>query len=120
MFYSALHTRQYFADAGNSLHIAVKQLRFIARFIVVCLLLSKKEASDAHVCWHCAGGRSRDHAALNSRPRFADRLAGGVEPAPGVHRCPQRLRDALPSRSGNGAAMKAEWRGRSDAGDPLA
>ncbi|KAF5840939.1 hypothetical protein DUNSADRAFT_15141 [Dunaliella salina] len=43
IFYEAIRLRQYFEDEPISSSAAVKRLRFNARFIVVCLLLNKKE-----------------------------------------------------------------------------
>ncbi|GAX76428.1 hypothetical protein CEUSTIGMA_g3873.t1 [Chlamydomonas eustigma] len=43
VFYEAIHSRAYFSDASSGLLQSVKQLRFYARFIIVCLLLNKKE-----------------------------------------------------------------------------
>lgn len=40
-FFEAIHTRAYFSSGG--LNQSVKQLKFYARFIIVCLLLNKKE-----------------------------------------------------------------------------
>jgi len=39
----AIRLRQYFEGEASSASAAVKRLRFNARFIVVCLLLNKKE-----------------------------------------------------------------------------
>jgi len=41
----AIRLRQYFEGEPSSSSAAVKRLRFNARFIVVCLLLNKKEVS---------------------------------------------------------------------------
>lgn len=43
MFYEAIMTREYFKDTGKDTSLANKHLRFYARFIVVCLLLNKRE-----------------------------------------------------------------------------
>lgn len=40
-FFEAIHARAYFTSDGAS--VSVKQLKFYARFIIVCLLLNKKE-----------------------------------------------------------------------------
>ena len=66
-FYEAIHSRAYFASdpacTGGSgkahfpppgLQQSVKQLRFYARFIIVCLLMNKKEVC---VCVEGGGGR---------------------------------------------------------------
>ncbi|MEW5313968.1 MAG: hypothetical protein WDW38_005498 [Sanguina aurantia] len=42
-FYQAIHSRHYFQDASNNLLLACKELHFFARYIVVCLLLNKRE-----------------------------------------------------------------------------
>ncbi|PNH00243.1 Protein SCAI, partial [Tetrabaena socialis] len=44
-FYDAIHTRQYFGSAAEVADpaAATRQLRFYARFAVVCLLLNRKE-----------------------------------------------------------------------------
>lgn len=46
VFYEAIHARSYFDENGQvGIVQAVKQLKFYARFIIVCLLLNKKEVS---------------------------------------------------------------------------
>lgn len=44
-FYDAVHTRQYFASTADAPDpaAATRQLRFYARFVVVCLLMQRKE-----------------------------------------------------------------------------
>lgn len=46
-FYDAVHTRQYFASTADAPDpaAATRQLRFYARFVVVCLLMQRKEVS---------------------------------------------------------------------------
>ncbi|GMH00677.1 hypothetical protein Nepgr_002516 [Nepenthes gracilis] len=44
VFYEAIMTREYFKEGlSQDLNIAHKQLRFLARFIMVCLLLNRRE-----------------------------------------------------------------------------
>ncbi|XP_024934427.2 uncharacterized protein LOC107429257 isoform X2 [Ziziphus jujuba] len=45
IFYDAIFTREYFKDGGMfpDLGLATKQLRFISRFITVCLLLNRRD-----------------------------------------------------------------------------
>ncbi|XP_077235090.1 signal transducer, putative (DUF3550/UPF0682) isoform X2 [Tasmannia lanceolata] len=44
IFYEAILTREYFKDgASQSLNLATKQLRFLARFLIVCLVLNRRE-----------------------------------------------------------------------------
>lgn len=43
VFYEAIRSRQYFSDAPNAPATSSKQLRYCARFIMVCLLLGKRE-----------------------------------------------------------------------------
>eukprot|EP00250_Pteridium_aquilinum_P017156 c23479_g1_i1 orf=531-2396(+) len=43
IFYEAIMSREYFKDVGKDVTLANKQLRFYARFIVVCLLLNRRE-----------------------------------------------------------------------------
>ncbi|KAJ0964360.1 hypothetical protein J5N97_029482 [Dioscorea zingiberensis] len=46
IFYEAIHSREYFCDASPSSPdpaLANKQLRFLARFLIVCLLLGRRE-----------------------------------------------------------------------------
>lgn len=43
VFYEAIRSRHYFKDASAEPHLAMKQLRFLVRFIIVCLLLNRRE-----------------------------------------------------------------------------
>lgn len=44
IFYEAIYTRDYFKEGlFQDLNIANKQLRFLARFLTVCLLLNRRE-----------------------------------------------------------------------------
>ncbi|MCO5552712.1 hypothetical protein L7F22_006229 [Adiantum nelumboides] len=43
IFYEAIINRDYFKDIGKDLTLANKQFRFLVRFIVVCLLLNRRE-----------------------------------------------------------------------------
>lgn len=43
IFYEAIMTREYFKDTSKDVTLANKHLRFYARFIVVCLLLNRRE-----------------------------------------------------------------------------
>lgn len=44
IFYEAIFTRDYFKDGlFQDVNIANKQLRFLARFLTVCLLLNRRE-----------------------------------------------------------------------------
>lgn len=44
MFYEAVLTREYFKDGSSQeTGLVKKQLRFLARFLVVCLLLCRRE-----------------------------------------------------------------------------
>ena len=44
VFYEAILTREYFKDGlFQDLNIANKQLRFLARFLMVCLVLGRRE-----------------------------------------------------------------------------
>lgn len=44
IFYEAVLTREYFKDGfSQDLNLAIKQLRFLARFLTVCLVLSRRE-----------------------------------------------------------------------------
>lgn len=43
IFYEAILTRDYFKDTEKDAPLANKQLRFCARFIVICLLLNRRE-----------------------------------------------------------------------------
>lgn len=43
IFYEAIVSREYFKDTGKDVALANKHLRFYARFIVVCLLLNRRE-----------------------------------------------------------------------------
>ncbi|KAL8119415.1 uncharacterized protein LOC141724269 isoform X2 [Apium graveolens] len=44
MFYEAVLTREYFRDGfSQDLNLAIKQLRFLARFLTVCLVMSRRE-----------------------------------------------------------------------------
>ncbi|CAM6101476.1 unnamed protein product [Calypogeia fissa] len=43
IFYDAIMTREYFKDTGKDMSLVNKHLRFYARFIVVCLLLNKRD-----------------------------------------------------------------------------
>lgn len=42
-FYDAIRARQYFLQVSADAKLAIKQLRYCARFILVCLLLNKRE-----------------------------------------------------------------------------
>ncbi|KAH7296983.1 hypothetical protein KP509_26G047400 [Ceratopteris richardii] len=46
IFYEAIVSREYFKDAGKDATLINKQLRFYVRFIVVCLLLNRKEMAS--------------------------------------------------------------------------
>eukprot|EP01025_Chloroclados_australasicus_P011980 TRINITY_DN1541_c0_g2_i1.p1 TRINITY_DN1541_c0_g2~~TRINITY_DN1541_c0_g2_i1.p1 ORF type:complete len:626 (-),score=72.00 TRINITY_DN1541_c0_g2_i1:4633-6510(-) len=46
VFYRAIHARQYFLHAPSDAVFSQKRLRYIARFIVVCLLLNKRQEAD--------------------------------------------------------------------------
>eukprot|EP00798_Chlamydomonas_sp_ICE-L_P005137 gene5137-34944_t len=49
----AIHTRQYFTHDGllsSNPQLCIKQLRFYARFIIVCLLMNKKEDGKSSSC----------------------------------------------------------------------
>lgn len=44
IFYEAVLTREYFRDGfSQDLNLAIKQLRFLARFLTVCLVMSRRE-----------------------------------------------------------------------------
>ncbi|XP_024361146.1 uncharacterized protein [Physcomitrium patens] len=43
IFYEAILTRDYFKDSDKDAPLANKQLRYCARFIVICLLLNRRE-----------------------------------------------------------------------------
>lgn len=43
IFCEAIMTREYFKDTGKDMLLSSKHLRFYARFIVVCLLLNRRE-----------------------------------------------------------------------------
>eukprot|EP00249_Psilotum_nudum_P018139 c26657_g1_i1 orf=497-2407(+) len=43
IFYEAIMSREYFKDTGKDVALANKHLRYYARFIVVCLLLNRRE-----------------------------------------------------------------------------
>lgn len=43
IFYEAILSREYFKDSGQDLGLANKQLRCYARFILVCLMLNRRE-----------------------------------------------------------------------------
>lgn len=44
IFYEAILAREYFREGmGQDVNLASKQLRFLARFLVVCLLLGRRE-----------------------------------------------------------------------------
>lgn len=44
VFYEAIHARAYFDEqSSGGMAEAVKALKFYARFIIVCLLINKKE-----------------------------------------------------------------------------
>lgn len=43
VFYEAIRTRAYFAAAATDPNLAIKQLRYFARFIIVCLLLNRRD-----------------------------------------------------------------------------
>ncbi|KAK3233821.1 hypothetical protein CYMTET_55906 [Cymbomonas tetramitiformis] len=42
-FYNAIYTREYFRDSLDSTPLVIKLLRFYARFILVCILLSRQQ-----------------------------------------------------------------------------
>eukprot|EP01018_Ginkgo_biloba_P034788 Gb_34689 [translate_table: standard] len=43
IFYEAILSREYFKDSGQDLNLANKQLRCYARFMIVCLMLNRRE-----------------------------------------------------------------------------
>ncbi|CAK9867060.1 unnamed protein product, partial [Sphagnum jensenii] len=43
IFYEAIMSREYFKDSDKDASLANKQLRYCARFIVICLLLNRRE-----------------------------------------------------------------------------
>ena len=43
VFYEAIRSRAYFAQAATDAGLAIKQLRYFARFIIICLLLNRRE-----------------------------------------------------------------------------
>lgn len=43
IFYEAILSREYFKDSGQEIALANKQLRCYARFIIVCLMLNRRE-----------------------------------------------------------------------------
>jgi len=43
VFYEAVRGRAYFAGAATDPSLAIKQLRYFARFIIVCLLLNRRD-----------------------------------------------------------------------------
>jgi hypothetical protein len=43
IFYEAILTRDYFKESDKDAPLANKQLRYCARFIVICLLLNRRE-----------------------------------------------------------------------------
>lgn len=47
IFYEAIMTREYFKDTGKDAALANKHLRFHVRFIVVCLLLNRREMAQS-------------------------------------------------------------------------
>jgi hypothetical protein len=49
VFYEAIRSRAYFAQSATDPNLAIKQLRYFARFIIICLLLNRREVR-ACVC----------------------------------------------------------------------
>jgi hypothetical protein len=43
VFYEAIRSRSYFAASASDANLAIKQLRYFARFIIICLLLNRRE-----------------------------------------------------------------------------
>ncbi|KAI8476092.1 MAG: protein SCAI [Monoraphidium minutum] len=43
VFYEAIRSRSYFAASATDPNLAIKQLRYFARFIIICLLLNRRE-----------------------------------------------------------------------------
>lgn len=43
VFYEAIRSRAYFAQSATDPNLAIKQLRYFARFIIICLLLNRRE-----------------------------------------------------------------------------
>ncbi len=43
VFYEAIRSRSYFANSAVDPNLAIKQLRYFARFIIICLLLNRRE-----------------------------------------------------------------------------
>jgi hypothetical protein len=46
VFYEAIRSRAYFAQSATDPNLAIKQLRYFARFIIICLLLNRREVRD--------------------------------------------------------------------------
>lgn len=47
VFYEAIRSRSYFAQSATDPNLAIKQLRYFARFIIICLLLNRREVSSS-------------------------------------------------------------------------
>jgi hypothetical protein len=48
VFYEAIRSRAYFAQSATDPNLAIKQLRYFARFIIICLLLNRREVRQEH------------------------------------------------------------------------
>lgn len=73
VFYEAIRSRSYFAQSATDPNLAIKQLRYFARFIIICLLLNRREVRQRGR----SGGRPWWRAAM---------MAGGVaETAAGAY-----------------------------------
>ena len=60
-FYDAVRARGYFADCDETPTLALKQLRYQARHIPVCVLLDKADAAmEAWVSWQTRIARAHD------------------------------------------------------------
>jgi hypothetical protein len=52
VFYEAIRSRAYFAQSATDPNLAIKQLRYFARFIIICLLLNRREVRGCAVRVH--------------------------------------------------------------------
>lgn len=63
VFYEAIRSRAYFAQSATDPNLAIKQLRYFARFIIICLLLNRREVGgvlgftgEGCMCWRSVLG----------------------------------------------------------------
>jgi hypothetical protein len=77
VFYEAIRSRAYFAQSATDPNLAIKQLRYFARFIIICLLLNRREvrcSSIASIQQHpaaLAAGRSAAASAVPAMKAFS-------------------------------------------------